>query len=163
MKNIVFSLTLLAVILSACNKSSSKKSFILEAPDGSIVLASSQQDLLDKINTSIGQNDASGVINVEFSKCNWGYYGIVAFSKKNGKESNIIFSKFPLATKSLSTIIQSDRNRGNFNLPTCYEYWCTPEGSCTSCGVRVNDPFGNPSLSCSCEECHLHQKQYECE
>jgi hypothetical protein len=165
MRNLYSFLAVVFFSLAACQKSQTKteEAFNLTSPDKSIVLASSSQDLLARINTSVGLGEAVRIKNIEFPKSARGYYSIVTYEKVGGGESNIIYSPFAFATESSSTTIHtSGANRLQYAAPACYEYWCTNDGACTSCSVKVSDPFGSPSLNCSCTECHLHQKKYDC-
>ena len=165
MKKLIFVITVLIAIVSACNKNSNKKTLTFVSPDRSVILASTQQELLDKINTSISLNNTTRINNIEFPKCNRGYYAIVSFKKEDGTVSNIIYSNFLFNLKAKTfNFKKTDQKKPNQNyqIPTCYKFWCSPDGNCSNFQVLINDPFGNPTLLCSCDECHLNGQQVQC-
>ncbi|HYE56226.1 MAG TPA: hypothetical protein VD996_15360 [Chitinophagaceae bacterium] len=152
------------VMILSCAKNAKhdEEQISLQSPDGTIKLASSITDLLTAASASNKQ--VKDIVRIDYPHCSRGYYAVVTYIAQNGKESTIVYSKFPLATVSSSTTIHKNDGQGDLynTAPACYEYWCTTAGNCTTCGVRVSDPFGNPTLSCSCNDCHLHQKKYDC-
>lgn len=160
----------LLVIYISCdkNQNSAKSNEIqLQSPDQKMKLANSTDELVSKINQIVGFNEAVKISEINFPKTPAGYYSTVTYLKKEGTSSNIVFSNFFIASVSNHLVIHSAGNANrsiqpDYVEPSCYEYWCTTAGSCGTCAVIVTDPYGDPTISCTCAECHLHQKKEDC-
>jgi hypothetical protein len=166
-----FAITAAAIlfcIFLSCDKPGVKETpvFELASPDGKVKLGGSVSELLDKINATIKTKEAVEIEKIEYPKASKGYYSVVTFRKKDGQVSNMVFAPFLINVESSRMIIhQSGNSAASSQAPPsqCYKFWCTAAGTCTSCQARLDDPYGNPTLSCSCDQCHMNGQQVPCE
>lgn len=171
MKKVIYLAFIAATSLSiiySCNKSDKQKDvnlIELTSPDKSIRLGTDEVQLLARINQTTGLNEAEKISKIEYPKSAKGYFAIVTYQKKDSGLANMVFANFQLGLLTSKLIYKdntSQNQRAATLAATCYVYWCTTYGNCTSCQVQVTDPFGTPTLKCTCAECRLHQQQEEC-
>ena len=161
------------VLIFLCFTNSCKKNdgsqesneIVLISPDKKIELGNKVSDLINDINIALETNSVVSIDKIEYPHIEKGNYAIVSFKKEDGTVSNMIYSRFlfNLKAKKINFKKTDQKKLGqNYQIPTCYKFWCTPDGNCSNCQVLINDPFGNPTLQCSCEECHLNGQQVQC-
>ncbi len=160
MKKSIFYFVLISLIVAAYSCSKADKSNNLL----------NDEVYLSHISETIEQStriSVKRITKVEDFNCTKGVYRVIDFVDAEGIARNFIEAGFLFNTVSekLEFSKESSDKLGDVTSrgPSwCYEYWCTSGGNCTECGVRVSDPFGSPTLSCTCSACSLHTKQTDC-
>ncbi|HYE56225.1 MAG TPA: hypothetical protein VD996_15355 [Chitinophagaceae bacterium] len=118
-----------------------------------------RDELITEISRTTGSTDILTIEKIERNNTDKGYYTIVTFRRKDGSVSNMVFSSFLMKLVADKFILHTSEDT---KAAACYKFWCTTAGNCTSCQVLVDDPFGSPTLRCSCDGCHLHGQQVQC-
>lgn len=165
---------MLSMLLYACDKTSKEQdnqtTLELASPDKSIKLGSNEAQVVARIKQTSGLSEAKNITKIEYPKTAKGYYAIVTYEKANGELANMVFANFQLGLVTseltfhdgLSNQPSTQNDEEDGDGATCYTYWCTDYDTCTSCQVTVTDPFGTPTLKCTCTQCRLHQKKEPC-
>ena len=158
----------LFILFAACHKTDKQttpsNTIEMAAPDGSLRLGKDVAQVLLRINQATGLGEAKKITAIEYPHTQMGYYAVVTYAKKDGALANMVFANFQLGLQA-AQLIYHDATQGQRNTAeaaSCYVYWCTDAGTCSACQVKVTDPFGTPTLLCSCTTCRLHQQKEEC-